>query len=394
MDEVSSNQHSSAYSSLANSTTEIHDIVKMEGESSGKVRNNKRATVDLQMRAISEDYNALLRRATEQIRVLTAEKHELDEQCKKHITLNEEIAGELAAAVERESELRSENEAVIAANEELFAEAQRLSDEEEKWESEREGFQEEIGALKARVETLDEKVGSEVREASERLAAEGRLRLEDSERERAALEAANREMEERVGRMAAAVGRIESEKDSLLRRKEGVAGENMQLMVEANEQAKQFKQKTAALQAQLQKAEDRCKKADKENARLRSQSAATPAPVVVAAPPVMMASPGALADKRYGDLVERNKNLTEWREQLIGKNKSLAEENDKLKAKCQSLEDLLHDEETDINDVLELIKNMQQQPGSPNGSAGGGIGPISKFREFTREDLQKLRRKN
>lgn len=190
--------------------------------------------------------------------MLTAEKHELDEQCKKHITLNEEIAGELAAAVERESELRSENEAVIAANEELFAEAQRLSDEEEKWENEREGFQEEIGALKARVETLDEKVSSEVREASERLAAEGRLRLEDSERERAALEAANRELEERVGRMAAAVGRMESEKDSLLRRKEGVAGENMQLMVEANEQAKQFKQKTAALQAQLQKAEDRC----------------------------------------------------------------------------------------------------------------------------------------
>ena len=190
--------------------------------------------------------------------MLTAEKHELDEQCKKHITLNEEIAGELAAAVERESELRSENEAVIAANEELFSEAQRLSDEEEKWENEREGFQEEIGALKARVETLDEKVSSEVREASERLAAEGRLRLEDSERERAALEAANRELEERMGRMAAAVGRMESEKDSLLRRKEGVAGENMQLMVEANEQAKQFKLKTAALQAQLQKAEDRC----------------------------------------------------------------------------------------------------------------------------------------
>ena len=67
MDEVNSNQHSSAYSSLANSTTEIHDIVKMEGES-GKVRNNKRTAVDLQMRAITEDYNALLRRATEQIR--------------------------------------------------------------------------------------------------------------------------------------------------------------------------------------------------------------------------------------------------------------------------------------------------------------------------------------
>lgn len=67
MDEASSNQHSSAYSSLANSTTEIHDIAKMEGES-GKVGNNKRTAVDLQMRAITEDYNALLRRATEQIR--------------------------------------------------------------------------------------------------------------------------------------------------------------------------------------------------------------------------------------------------------------------------------------------------------------------------------------
>ena len=123
---------------------------------------------------------------------------------------------------------------------------------------------------------------------------------------------------------------------------------------------------------------------------MRSQSAVKPAPVVVAAPPVVMASPGAAAgDKRYEDLVERNKNLTEWREQLIGKNKSLAEENEKLKAKCQNLEDLLHEEETDINDVLELIKNLQQQ-GSPNGSAGGGgIGPISKFR-----DLQKLQRKN
>ena len=73
MDEMSSNQHSSAYSSLANSTTEIHDIAKMEGEASGgggcrAGKGNRRTAVDLQMRAITEDYNALLRRATEQIR--------------------------------------------------------------------------------------------------------------------------------------------------------------------------------------------------------------------------------------------------------------------------------------------------------------------------------------
>ena len=38
---------------------------------------------------------------------------------------------------------------------------------------------------------------------------------------------------------------------------EEVRPARVQLMVEANEQAKQFKLKTAALQAQLQKAEDR-----------------------------------------------------------------------------------------------------------------------------------------
>ena len=182
--------------------------------------------------------------------MLTAEKHELDEQCKKLFALNEEIAGELAAAVKREGELRAENETVIGANDELFCEAQRLSDEEEKWEGERDGLRGEIAALKERVEALDGQAG----EAAE----EGRLRLLDSEREREALQAANRELEERAGRLAEAVERAEAERDSLQRRREGAAGENMQLMVEASEQAKQFKQKTAALQAQLQKAEDRC----------------------------------------------------------------------------------------------------------------------------------------
>jgi len=37
----------------------------------------------------------------------------------------------------------------------------------------------------------------------------------------------------------------------------------------------------------------------------------------------------------------------------------LTDENKKLKAKCSGLEELLREEETDINDVLELIRNMQ-----------------------------------
>ncbi len=37
----------------------------------------------------------------------------------------------------------------------------------------------------------------------------------------------------------------------------------------------------------------------------------------------------------------------------------LTEENDRLRRRCQDLEDLVNEEETDIGDVLELIKKMQ-----------------------------------
>ena len=64
-------------------------------------------------------------------------------------------------------------------------------------------------------------------------------------------------------------------------------------------------------------------------------------------------------EPKVAKLVEQNKNLTMWREQLIEKNQSLVEENKKLQDKCANLETLLNEEETDITDVLELIKNMQ-----------------------------------
>ena len=94
-------------------------------------------------------------------------------------------------------------------------------------------------------------------------------------------------------------------------------------------------------------------------------------------------------DAKFERLTEQNKNLSLWREQLVSKNKVLAEENDRLKEKCTNLEDLLHEEETDINDVLELIKKMQvNSPGgkSPTSAAAAAasaaIGPISKFRDI------------
>ena len=66
--------------------------------------------------------------------------------------------------------------------------------------------------------------------------------------------------------------------------------------------------------------------------------------------------------ERYASLVEKNKNLTDWREQLIEKNRVLSEENRKLTERCSNLEELLNEEETDINVVLEMIQTMQMPP--------------------------------
>merc|ERR550525_151165 len=83
----------------------------------------------------------------------------------------------------------------------------------------------------------------------------------------------------------------------------------------------------------------------------------------------------SIEEQKYSKLLEQNKNLTEWREQLISKNSSLTEENTKLRNKCAGLEELLNEEETDINDVLEIINAMQKTGTLPPGS--GPISPMS-----------------
>ena len=67
---------------------------------------------------------------------------------------------------------------------------------------------------------------------------------------------------------------------------------------------------------------------------------------------------------------------------MVAKNRCLQEENAKLTAKCSHLEDLLNEEETDINDILELIKKMQVKTPGAAAAAVAAIGPISKFREL------------
>ena len=75
-------------------------------------------------------------------------------------------------------------------------------------------------------------------------------------------------------------------------------------------------------------------------------------------------------------MVEKNKNLSDWREQLIEKNRVLTDENKKLAQRCTHLEELLSEEETDINVVLDMIKTVQRP--SSIGSGTLVTGPDQK----------------
>ena len=86
--------------------------------------------------------------------------------------------------------------------------------------------------------------------------------------------------------------------------------------------------------------------------------------------------------ERYAALVEKNKNLTDWREQLIEKNRILTEDNRKLTERCTNLEELLNEEETDINVVLEMIRSMQMSPNKSSGNGQQLITSASKMRDF------------
>ncbi len=326
--------------------------------------------------------------------------------------VNEDLVGEVGAALKAEAAAKRENAAVVAANRELFEEAQRLSDEEAGWREEREKFQREIAALREQVEDIERKVVSVgeretgAREAAARVEAELSEEVREGRQERERLQESNRRLGEKAEAMRARVQSLEEEKESLSRRREAAAGESMQLMVDADEQARRFRTKAAEMGRELQVSRDRGAEMERECARLRTALAQRGGACGAsgAREGAGCAGAGGANSDDYASLLEKNKNLTLWREQLVEKNKLLLEENAKLRKKCQNLEDLVNEEETDIGDVLELIRNMQGGPpghghghghgvgvgvGLPGSSPGqktspksGVVGPISKFRDL------------
>merc|ERR1719378_2018800 len=117
-------------------------------------------------------------------------------------------------------------------------------------------------------------------------------------------------------------------------------------------EAQELNKAKSDMGAELQEARSKYKELERENNRLKIKldEGSSRSPV---------------SEEKVAKMVEQNKNLTMWREQLIEKNQSLVEENKKLHDKCANLKTLLNEEETDINDVLELIKNMQTKNGGP-----------------------------
>ena len=334
--------NSSAYSSLTNSNGDVRSDI---GQPANNLRMSTQTEVTSaeEIRRIIDDYNQTLKRATAQIKSLTKERNDLEVDYEKLLTQNEGIATDLEKTLRGKRRLEEEHEAVLKANDELFEEAQRLNDEESFWIEEKETLEAELKRLRSEVEDLQRNEAE--REAGERLADKTVRQMEELRVEKEELASLVTKLEIDNKKLSKELGKVEKERENILTRKEAVAGENMQLIMEAEE----FHKVKADLSNQLRTAQNRSRDLEKENKALKFEYDSK----IIDA-----------QAERYAALVEKNKNLTDWREQLIEKNRLLTEDNRKLTERCTNLEELLNEEETDINVVLDMIGRMESSGGS------------------------------
>lgn len=365
MDDPHGTANSSAYSSLANSNGDVRtdasaspDIPASTGTTSilplpASKMQGVEVTSAEEIRRIIDDYNQTLAKATAKIKSLTKERNNLEVDYEKLMTLNEGIATDLEKTVRYKRRLEEEHEAVLKANDELFEEAQRLNDEESVWIEDKETLEAELKRLRSEVEDLRRNEAE--REAGERLADKTIRQMDELKAEKDELADTVTKLEIDSKKLSKELQRVEKEKDNILSRKEMVTGENMQLIMEAEE----FHAVKADLTNQLRTAQNRIRELQKENSSIKFEYDSK------------MVDDQA---DRYAALVEKNKNLSDWREQLIEKNRVLTDENKKLAQRCTHLEELLSEEETDINVVLDMIKTVQR----PSIGSGVVTGPDQK----------------
>jgi len=330
--------NSSAYSSLTNSNGDVRSSENGDGYT---YANNSAEEI----RRITNDYNATLKKATAQIKSLSLERTQLEAEYEKQLSTNEELANILEKTIRSKRRLEEDHEQVLKSNDELFAEAQRLNDEESIWIEDKETLDSELKHLRSEVEDL--RRNESQREAGELIADKTLRQIEEMKSEKLELTNTITQLEIEHKKLTKELQRVEKERDNILNRKEMVTGENMQLIVEAEE----FHQVKADLTNQLRSAQNCIRDLEKENANLKFEFDSK------------MVDQQA---ERYASLVEKNKNLTDWREQLIEKNRLLTEENRKYAERCANLEELLNEEETDINVVLDMITKVQMTPNSTN----------------------------
>jgi len=106
-----------------------------------------------------------------------------------------------------------------------------------------------------------------------------------------------------------------------------------------------------SLQTQVQKLQDKCRNLEAENVKLKSVGLTT-----------ADADLARQQASRYESLLDENMLLKEKNDRLTAKNNQLENEAMRLRDRCGELEELLSDEEQDINEVLQLIRQVSAVP--------------------------------
>eukprot|EP00092_Neocalanus_flemingeri_P005056 GFUD01005436.1.p1 GENE.GFUD01005436.1~~GFUD01005436.1.p1 ORF type:complete len:507 (+),score=184.69 GFUD01005436.1:185-1705(+) len=374
----------------------------------------------MEMRTLTNNFQKLLKQATKEIKKLNVEKSKLEQEQGKLLTVNVELAVETKKLLLDQKEWKKDKQDLIMANEEFASEVEKLYKEEDQQLSEKEKLTKELKEVQENLELekrqLNKKLQKEKEkfelqimqltksmeaafQENEKLQGEYKLNehvLSNSQEDIRTTHAENiikfesminclqndiaQEKEQRedgelrIETLLQELGQKERElkgltnqftenqntlekknKEKVIKLKkqnENLTAENFEYVVEneelkknLNEQLEREKKITKEMsqlkvenQWLINNQKDTAGKSDKTDVKEEELES---------------------LKKELKEEMEKVKNLTSWKSQLMEKNKELKDDNERLFNRAEDLERLMNDEVTDINEILGVINTIQ-----------------------------------
>jgi len=361
-----------------------------------------------EIRALTNNYQKMLKQATKEIKKLNVEKWKLEQEQDKLLNTNIELAEQMRKMIDTDKQWKNEKKNLLDVNEEFASEVEKLYKNEEKYQNKIEHLERQYKDLQSKYQLEKQSqsnnlVGEQAKlemqikkltnslenmktdyeqllesnKQQERLLSNKQEDLltnqeKDLNRLQKLLHIAQTDLEQERRLKEAGDSQIRMLTTELRRTEDEI--KDIRLDAQENEKMKKIREQNEKLTAEnfeyavenndlkkkmniLQEKDNKLKKelAEIKNENqwiIKNQKSGSPSKKIEESQMEMMRT--ELKEEK-----DKVKNLTVWKSQLSEKNKELKEENDKLLNKVEDLERLMNDEVTDINEILNVINTIQ-----------------------------------